>query len=67
MRVTALIRQAERQAKLVEALLLARRTLVILDGNIVVRDDGEWMLDLRDELEAIDAALELAGFNAARS
>lgn len=62
MRESAMIRQAECQAKLVLALLKARRTLVVLDGNTVVCDGDEWMLDLRDELETIDAALEMAGF-----
>ncbi|GJH04556.1 hypothetical protein [Paraburkholderia terrae] len=62
MRESAMIRQAECQAQLVLALLKARCTLVVLDGNTVVCDGDEWMLDLRDELETIDAALEMAGF-----
>ncbi|AUT70213.1 MULTISPECIES: hypothetical protein [Paraburkholderia] len=63
MNTTEFIQQAERQAKIVEALLLARYTLVIHDSNIIRCEGEEWTLDFRPEIEVIDAALELAGID----
>ncbi|TCG05321.1 hypothetical protein BZM27_34585 [Paraburkholderia steynii] len=63
MKTSAFIQQAERQAKLVDALLLARYTLVIHDGNIIRCEGEEWILDFRPELDVIDAALEMAGID----
>ncbi|SAL78177.1 hypothetical protein [Caballeronia telluris] len=66
MKVTALIEQADRQAQLVDALLLARYALVIHDGMTLLGDDeppSRLRINFRSELERIDAALQAAGID----
>jgi hypothetical protein len=66
MKVTALIEQADRQAQLVDALLLARYALVVHDGMTLLGDDEpppRLRISFRCELERIDAALQAAGID----
>ncbi|WP_176054727.1 hypothetical protein [Paraburkholderia caribensis] len=57
---TTFITQVMSHAKLVEALLLARATLLIHDGDVIVSGSGPCTLNFRRELEVIDAALDVA-------
>ncbi|MEI6002731.1 hypothetical protein H3V53_38230 [Paraburkholderia bengalensis] len=63
MKTQTFIDQAKREAKLVEALLLVRYTLVIHDSNIIRCEGEEWRLDFSPELDVIDAALQMAGID----
>ena len=60
MDATTFIRQVRGHAKLVDALLLARYTLLIHDGDVIFSGSGPCILDFRRELEVIDAALDVA-------
>lgn len=60
MDATTFIRQVGSHAKLVDALLLARYTLLIHDGDVIFSGSGPRTLDFRRELEVIDAALDVA-------
>ncbi|WP_167354164.1 hypothetical protein [Caballeronia fortuita] len=60
------MKQAKREAQLVDALLVARYALVIHDGMMLVGDDEpptRWRVSFRTELERIDAALQMAGID----
>jgi hypothetical protein len=63
MKTAAFIQQAEREAKLVDALLLARYTLVIHNHKWINSEGESWELDFGAELEQIDAALQMAGID----
>jgi hypothetical protein len=63
MKTSAFIQQAEREAKLVDALLLARYTLVIHDHKRINSEGETWEFDFGAELEEIDAALQMAGID----
>ncbi|SAK79798.1 hypothetical protein AWB79_05099 [Caballeronia hypogeia] len=66
MKATAFLEQAKREAKLVDALLVARYALVIHDGMTLLGDDEpptRWRVSFRTELERIDAALQMAGID----
>ncbi|WP_250517742.1 hypothetical protein [Caballeronia sp. INDeC2] len=66
MRTTAFLKQAEREAQFVDALLLARYALTIHHGMTVIGDDeyaSPWPLNFRHELERIDAVLQAAGID----
>ncbi|KAA1013063.1 hypothetical protein FVF58_09750 [Paraburkholderia panacisoli] len=51
------------QPPLVQALLLARYTLVIHNGMTVTSEGESWRLDFTTELAKIDAALQSAGID----
>jgi hypothetical protein len=57
---TTFITQVGSHTKLVDALLLARYTLLIHDGDVIVSGSGPCTLNFRRELEVIDAALDVA-------
>jgi hypothetical protein len=63
MKSAAFIQQAEREAKLVDALLLARYSLVVHDHKWINSEGETWELDFGAELEEIDAALQMAGID----
>jgi hypothetical protein len=63
MKAKTFIEQAERDAKLIDALLLARYMLVIHDGKLCTAEGETWRLDFRPELDEIDAALQMAGID----
>lgn len=54
------------QPPLVQALLVARYTLVIHDGMVVTSEGESWQLDFSSQLARIDAALKNAGIDTAR-
>lgn len=63
MKSSNFVRQAERDAKVVEALHLARYLLVI-HHSLTVRAEGEeWQLDFTRGIESLTAALELLGID----
>jgi hypothetical protein len=49
------------QSEVVQALLVARYTLVIHDGMKVTSEGESWKLDFTEQLARIDAALQSAG------
>jgi hypothetical protein len=51
------------QSELVQALLVARYTLVIHDGMKVTSEGESWTLDFTEQLARIDAALQSAGID----
>jgi hypothetical protein len=51
------------QSELVQALLVARYTLVIHDGMKVTSEGESWTLDFSSQLATIDAALQSAGID----
>ncbi|MFM0141702.1 hypothetical protein [Paraburkholderia sp. RL18-085-BIA-A] len=51
------------QPPLIQALLLARYTLVIHNGMTVTSEGESWRLDFAAELATIDAALQNAGID----
>jgi hypothetical protein len=51
------------QSEVVQALLVARYTLVIHDGMKVTSEGESWTLDFADQLARIDAALQGAGID----
>jgi hypothetical protein len=63
MKSAAFIRQAEREARLIDALLLARYTLVVHDHKWINSEGETWELDFGAELKEIDAALQMAGID----
>ena len=66
MRTTAFLKQTEREAQFVDALLLARYALTIHHGMTVIGDDeyaSTWPLDFSRELGRIDALLHAAGID----
>jgi hypothetical protein len=63
MKAKAFINQAKREAKLIDALLLARYMLVIHDHKMISAEGETWELDFSSELEEIDAALQMAGID----
>ena len=63
MKPKTFIEQAEREAKLVDALLLARYTLVIHNGKLCTAERETWEMNFRAELIRIDAALQMAGID----
>lgn len=63
MKAKAYIENAEREADLIDALLLARYMLVIHNHKLCTAEGETWELDFRPELERIDAALQRAGID----
>ncbi|TCK43962.1 hypothetical protein B0G84_2310 [Paraburkholderia sp. BL8N3] len=63
MKPKTFIEQAEREAKLVDGLLLARYTLVIHHGKLCTAERETWKMDFRAELSRIDSALQMAGID----
>ncbi|MPW17856.1 hypothetical protein GCT13_13135 [Paraburkholderia sp. CNPSo 3157] len=63
MKPKAFIEQAERESKLIDALLLARYMLVIHDGKLCSAEGETWELDFSPELKRIDEALQMAGID----
>lgn len=63
MKAKTFIEQAEREAKLVDALLLARYTLTIHSGKRCTAERETWQMDFRAELIRIDSALQMAGID----
>lgn len=51
------------QSEVVQALLVARYTLVIHDGMKVTSEGESWTLDFTEQLATIDAALQSAGID----
>jgi len=66
MKATAFLKQARREAQLVDALLVARYALVIHDGMTLLGDGKpptRWQACFKAELMRIDAALQMAGID----
>jgi hypothetical protein len=63
MKAKAFIDQAKREAKLIDALLLARYMLVIHDGKMCSAEGETSELDFSAELAEINAALQIAGID----
>jgi hypothetical protein len=63
MKAKAFIDQAKREAKLIDALLLARYMLVIHDHKLCTSEGETWELDFAPELKEIDDALQMAGID----
>ncbi|KIG11172.1 hypothetical protein BurMR1_1832 [Burkholderia sp. MR1] len=66
MKATTFLEQAQREAQLVDALLVARYALVIHDGMTLLGDDdppSRWAMRFDRELQCIDTALQMAGID----
>ncbi|MDR6485355.1 hypothetical protein [Paraburkholderia terricola] len=63
MKPDSFVQQAERDAKIVQALHVARYTLVIHDGNMIRCEGEEWQLDFRREIALLGEAMELLGID----
>ncbi|TCK32509.1 hypothetical protein B0G84_8315 [Paraburkholderia sp. BL8N3] len=63
MKPQTFIQHAEREAKLIDALLLARYTLAIHNGKLCTAERETWEMNFRLELSRIDAALQVAGID----
>ncbi|GAB5097700.1 hypothetical protein [Caballeronia sp. HLA56] len=66
MKTHAFLKQAEREARFVDALLLARYALTIHDGMTILGDDEDrsrWPMDFSIELGRIDEVLQMAGID----
>ncbi|CAN7726585.1 hypothetical protein [Paraburkholderia hospita] len=63
MKAKAFIDQVKRQAKLIDALLFARYTLVIHDRKMCSAEGETWELNFSAELAEIDVALQMAGID----
>jgi hypothetical protein len=61
MRADEWVREAEREAKLVDALYKARHLISMHNGMTVRCDGQEWALDFGQELKMIDVTLKMAG------
>ena len=57
------VRDAERDAKLVDALNVALHTLVVHDGMRVRAEGEEWKLNFRSQIELVRGAMEMLGIN----
>lgn len=57
------IAQAEREAKLIDALLLARYTLAIHNAKLCTAERETWEMNFQLELSRIDEALQVAGID----
>ena len=69
MKANTFLKQAEREARFVDALLLARYALTIYHGVTVIGDDengSTWPLDFSHELRHIDEVLQMAGVDTTR-
>ena len=63
MEFDAFIRQAERDAKVVDALYIARHMLATYHGLIVHSEREQWKTDFRPQIKQIDTALRLLGID----
>ena len=63
MEFDAFIRQAERDAKVVDTLYIARHMLEKYHGLIVHSEREQWKTDFRPQIKQIDTALRLLGID----
>jgi hypothetical protein len=63
MEFDAFIRQAELDAKVLDALYIARHMLATYQGLIVHSEREQWVTDFRPQIKQIDTALRLLGID----
>lgn len=66
MKTASFLKQAEREARFVDALLMARYALVTHNGLTIFGDDvaaSRWSINFGAELRCVDAALQMAGID----
>ncbi|MBC8641606.1 hypothetical protein IAG25_32805 [Caballeronia sp. EK] len=59
------IKQAGKDAKIIDALHYARYALVVHDGMTVTCEGEEWQLNFRQEIGKLTAAMEALGIDTA--